>query len=175
MEQFEIKVKYVKEQRDGTYKRVTESYLLANCETFTEAETLADKVIFNDAKGETLVVSISRRNYQYVLHDEKAEDWYKCTSALTTINPDTDKETVVKNTYLVQADSVEHANERLLEFMGDNLEEMDNLDISGVVRVKIDGVIEDKIADYESEDEEEEEMEMEMETDMVKEKEKQKK
>ena len=164
MTQFETKVKYTKEQSDNTFKRVTETYLLANCESFTEAETLMDKVVFANVKGETTVESITKRKYQYVLHDEKAEDWYKCTTTLTTTDPDTDKETAVKNTYLVQASSVDHAHERLEEFMGDSVQDMDDLDISGVTRVKITQVLEHKVTEFEVEEEPEVDVEKEVET-----------
>ena len=161
MEQFEIKVKFHKKQADESYKKVSETHLLANCESFTEAELLANKVIFKDAAGEKEINAITKRKYQYVLHDEKAEDWYKCTTALTTTNPDTEKETVVKNNYLVQADTVDHASERLQDFMGNTIEDMDDLDISGVTRVNMTSVIEDKVTEHE--------MEMEMDEEKVEE------
>lgn len=143
MQQFEVKVKYPKDM-DGTFKTVTESYLLSNCESFTEAETIANTIIFDGVKGETSVESIKRTKYQYILRNKKKEGWYKCQSSLTEVDEDTDRVTSVKNVYLVQADSVDDASKLLKDFIGDALE---GLDVSGIIRVGISGVLEDRVVE----------------------------
>jgi Domain of unknown function (DUF4494) len=150
MLQFEIKVKYPKEV-SGSYKKVTESYLLANCESFTEAEALAGAVIFDKVKGETSVESISKKKYQYIIHNKKSGEWFKCTTALSTTDTDNDKVTTVKNDYLVKALDIDDASAILQEFIGDS---MGDLDISTISRTKIYEVLEDKIVDIDVDEEE---------------------
>ena len=151
MLQYEIKVKYPKEV-GRSYKKVTEVYLLSNCESFTEAEALANVVIFDKIKGETSVESISKKKYQYILQSKKSGEWFKVTTALTTTDPDNDKITTVKNDYLVHALDVDDASSILQEFIGDS---MGDLDISAISRTKIYDVLEDRVLDIDVNAEEE--------------------
>lgn len=142
MNQFEAKVKYYKEE-NGEFNKVTEVFLFANAKSFSETETLIKAVIFGENSGETSIESISRRKYQYTIHDGSNNSWYKCQTKLVQVDPDTEKETVVKNTYLVQAESLEGAGARLKDFIGDDI--FGELDIFGIVRTPILDVVEDSI------------------------------
>lgn len=143
MEQFEVKIKCEREV-NGHFKKKTESYLLSNCESFTEAETIINAIVFKDIKGPKSVEAISKRKYEYVLHEKTDGDWYKCKTALEIENPDTDKVSVIKNDYLVQAVSVEDASEKLLDFFS---EDMVEVDISGITRTSILKVLEDRVSE----------------------------
>ncbi len=152
MNQFEVKVKYHKEV-NGDFKRITEVHLFANARSFSEAETLVKALIFGDNSGESSVESISRRKYEYTLHDGSDNAWYKCQTKLVQEDEDTGKITTIKNTYLVQADSVEGAGSRLKEFVGDDI--YGELDIHGITRTPIIDVVEDSVEELSEEVEKE--------------------
>ncbi len=59
MSWFEVKVKYTKQLENGSFKRVTEPYLLAAI-TFTDAESRIYEELGNIIRGEFHVTSINR-------------------------------------------------------------------------------------------------------------------
>lgn len=146
MNQFEAKVKYF-DNVDGDVKKVTGVFLFTNAKSFSDTETLIKATIFKDVQGETSVESIARKKYQYTIHDGSDNSWYKCQTKLEYEDPDSAKQTTVKNTYLVQADDLEAAGARLKEFIGDDI--LGELDIHGIVRTPIEDVIEDSIEELE--------------------------
>lgn len=143
MNQFEVSVKYTKELPNSTLKRVSEKYLLAKAESFTEAEAVAHASILNEIRGETSVESIKKAAFQEIIYAPNNEgDWFKCSTTYKSVNPDTDKESVIKNTYLVQADNIDGANEVMKKFMG---EMKDEFEIPSISKTTILGVIEDRV------------------------------
>lgn len=141
--QFEVKVKYTKELPNATLKKVAEVYLLTEPVSFTDAETITTATILADIRGESVIESIKRSAFQDILHSDTGEGaWWKCTTTYTLINPDSDKETTIKNNYLVQADNVEKANATMRDFMGGMREQFE---IPSIVKTQIISVIEDKV------------------------------
>lgn len=117
---FTVKVKYTKQLEDGTFKRVTEPYLLAAM-TFTDAEARIYKESGDLIRGEFLVTDISRTDIHDLYHYEDADVWYKC---IITYEAGGDggeegaKAKKVSQTFLVTAHSVKDAYERLKESLG---------------------------------------------------------
>lgn len=143
MNQFEVKVKYTKELPNATLKRVTENYLLAKCESFTDAEAIATHSILGEIRGETSIEAIKKVAYQEIMHGIDNEgDWYRCSTTYTSENADTGKDTVIKNVYLVQAVNIDKASEIMKTYMGGM---MSNFEIPSIVKTTILGVVEDKV------------------------------
>lgn len=143
MNQFEVKVKYTKELPNATLKRVTENYLLAKCESFTDAEAIATHSILGEIRGETSIEAIKKVAYQEIMHAPANEgDWFKCSTTYTSENPDTGKDTVIKNVYLVQARNIDDASDIMKGYMGGMREQFE---IPSIQKTSILGVVEDKV------------------------------
>lgn len=118
---FTVKVKYTKQLDDGTFKRVSEPYLLAAM-TFTDAEARIYEELGALIRGEFIVTGISRTDVHDIFHYEDSETWYKCK-----INFESEgdgggdegrKAKKVSQNFLVSAHSVKDAYERLRESLG---------------------------------------------------------
>ena len=73
---FTVKVKYTKQLDNGTFKRVSEPYLLAAM-TFTDAEARIYEELGSIIKGEFNVVGITRTEIHDIFAYDDADVWYK--------------------------------------------------------------------------------------------------
>lgn len=114
---FTVKVKYTRQLEDGTFKRVSEPYLVAAM-TFTDAEARIYEELGSIIRGEFMVTHITRTDVHDIFHYEDADTWYKC---IITYEAGGDggeegaKAKKVSQTFLVSANSVKEANGRLNE------------------------------------------------------------
>jgi hypothetical protein len=111
---FTVKVKYTKQLEDGSFKRVTEPYLLASM-SFTDAEARIYEELGAIIRGEFNVVGISRTEIHDIFHYEDCFVWYKCKVTYESQTEDGDKKKKVSQNFLVSADSVKDAFEKLKE------------------------------------------------------------
>jgi hypothetical protein len=115
---FTVKVKYTKQLENGTFKRVSEPYLLASM-TFTDAETRIYEELGAIIRGEFNVVGISRTEIHDIFHYEECDVWYKCKITFDSESSDgeggTEKKKKVAQNFLVSANSVKDAYEKLKE------------------------------------------------------------
>ena len=111
---FTVKVKYTKQLENGTFKRVSEPYLMASM-TFTDAEARVYEELGSIIRGEFNVVSISRTEIHDIFHYEDADVWYKCKVSYETADAEGEKTKKVSQNFLVSAHSVKDAYERLKE------------------------------------------------------------
>jgi hypothetical protein len=111
---FTVKVKYTKQLEDGTLKRVTEPYLLA-ANSFTDAEARIYDELGESIRGEFNVVGISRTEIHDIFHYEDADVWYKVKLTYETTDPDASKQKKVSQNFLVSANSVKEAYDRIKE------------------------------------------------------------
>ena len=119
---FTVKVKYTKPLDDGTFKRVSEPYLLAAM-TFTDAEARIYEELGSIIRGEFTVTNIARTEYHDIFYYEDADLWYKCKITYQSegdgleiesdLNPKKVKK--VSQNFLVTATSVKEAFERIQE------------------------------------------------------------
>jgi len=126
---FEVKVKYIKQQENGTFKRVTEPYLLAAM-TFTDAEARIYEELGNIIRGEFHVTSIKPVNFHDIFHYEDAEVWYKVKISFQDVNVDTEKSKKTTNLFLVTANSVKEAYERTQESLSTMMIDFEVLNIA---------------------------------------------
>ena len=115
---FTVKVKYTKQLENGTFKRVSEPYLLCAM-TFTDAETRIYEELGTIIRGEFNVVGISRTEIHDIFHYEECDTWYKCKITFESEGGgdevNVEKKKKVAQNFLVTANSVKDAFEKLKE------------------------------------------------------------
>jgi hypothetical protein len=111
---FTVKVKYTKQLENGSFKRVTEPYLLAAM-TFTDAEARIYEELGQIIRGEFNVVGIMRTEIHDIFFYEDADIWYKIKLAYESLDADSEKTKKVTQNFLVTAHSVKEAYDRISE------------------------------------------------------------
>ncbi len=111
---FTVKVKYTKQLDNGALKRVSEPYLLAAM-TFTDAEARIYEELGAVIRGEFNVTGITRTEIHDIFAYEDSGVWYKCKATYENVDADTEKSKKVSQNFLVEANSVKDAYERLKE------------------------------------------------------------
>lgn len=117
---FTVKVKYTKQLEDGTFKRVSEPYLVAAM-TFTDAEARIYEELGSLIRGEFVVTGITRTDFHDIFHYEDADVWYKCKITYEAGGDGGEegaKAKKVSQNFIVTAHSVKDAYERLKESLG---------------------------------------------------------
>ncbi|MFD1552854.1 hypothetical protein DNU06_08180 [Putridiphycobacter roseus] len=109
-----VKVKYTKEFQDGTLKRVTEPYLVSAI-SFTDAEARIYQEVGEFIRGEFMVTSIAKTDFNDIFQYDDAEVWYKAKVSYVSEDADSGKEKKVNTNYLVSAGNVKEAYERIEE------------------------------------------------------------
>ena len=111
---FTVKVKYTKQNDDGTFKRVTEAYLVASI-SFTDAEARIYEELSSIIKGEFIVVSITRTELHDIFAFDDSDVWYKAKITYQSESLDDEKSKKVTRNFLVSAHSVKDAYDRIKE------------------------------------------------------------
>lgn len=111
---FTVKVKYTKQMDNGALKRVSEPYLLAAM-TFTDAEARIYEELGALIRGEFTVVGITRTEVHDIFAYDDADVWYKCKVTYESVDADGEKAKKVTQNFLVSANSVKEAYERIKE------------------------------------------------------------
>ena len=125
---FTVKVKYTAQQENGTFKRVTEPYLLAAM-TFGDAENRIYKELGEIIRGEFQVVAITRTELHDVFSTPEADTWYDAKIVFEGSAEDGGKSKKVRQTFLVAAASVKEGNDNLKEHLSSM---MVDFEITGV-------------------------------------------
>jgi hypothetical protein len=111
---FTVKVKYTKQLENGTFKRVSEPYLLAAM-TFTDAEARIYEELGSSIRGEFQVTGIARTDLHDIFQYDDAEQWFKCKVTYDRIDDDGEKAKTISQNFLVSAAHVKEAYERIEE------------------------------------------------------------
>ncbi len=112
---FESKVKYVKVSQSGTEQMVTENFLL-DAVSYTDAETRIIRQMQQTIRGgEFQIIDIKKSRIAEVFQYEAGEWWYKATINLVTVDEEAGKEKKLRTYYLVMADDIKEALDRLEE------------------------------------------------------------
>ena len=102
---FKVKVKYTKQLESGSFKRVSEPYLLSAM-TFTDAEARIYEELGSFIRGEFSVMGITREDIQDIFQYDDADTWFKCKISYDNIDDDGDKKRTVTQNFLVSAKTV---------------------------------------------------------------------
>ncbi len=111
---FESKVKYAKVTESGKEQTVTENFLL-NAVSFTDAETRMIRQMQQMTKGDFSVTDIKKSRIGEVFPYDTGEWWFKATINLVTVDEEAGKEKKMRTYYLIMADDIKEALERLDE------------------------------------------------------------
>lgn len=111
---FTVKVRYTKQLDNGTFKRVTEAYLVASI-SFTDAEARIYEELGTIISGEFIVVSITRTELHDIFALDDSDVWYKAKITYQSESLDDEKSKKVTRTFLVSAHSVKDAYDRIKE------------------------------------------------------------
>ncbi len=111
---FTVKVKYTKELENGTFKRVSEPYLVAAM-TFTDAEARIYEELGSIIRGEFIVSGIARTELHDIFAYDDADVWYKAKVTYESASADDEKSKKVAQNFLVSAHSVKDAYDRIRE------------------------------------------------------------
>jgi len=111
---FTVKVKYTKELDNGTFKRVSEPYLVAAM-TFTDAEARIYEELGSVIRGEFIVTGISRTELHDIFLYDDADVWYKVKVTYDSEAGEEEKKKKVNQNFLVSAHSVKDAYDRIRE------------------------------------------------------------
>lgn len=109
-----VKVKYTRQNDDGSLKRISEPYLLAAM-TFTDAEARIYEELGQIIRGEFNVVGIARTEIHDIFGYDDTGVWYTCKAKYESMDADTEKSKKITQKFLVEASSVKQATERLTE------------------------------------------------------------
>jgi hypothetical protein len=109
---FECKMAYVKIDDDGRERKVSEVYLL-DAVSYTDAEARIVQQIQTMVRGEFVVKKITPSNIIEVFPHESGEWWYKAKIAIVTIDENAGKEKKINQYFLVAADDIKQALQRL--------------------------------------------------------------
>lgn len=111
---FTVTVKYTKQLENGTFKRVTEPYLLAAM-TFTDAEARIYEELGDKIRGEFIVQSINRTEVHDIFLTEGEDKWFKCKVQYEKMNDSTERGKKISLNMLITAESVKQANDQLTD------------------------------------------------------------
>jgi hypothetical protein len=111
---FTVKVKYTKQLENGTFKRVSEPYLLAAM-TFTDAEARIYEELGSSIRGEFQVTGIARTDLHDIFQYDDSEQWFKCKVTYDRMDEDGEKAKTISQNFLVSAAHVKEAYERIEE------------------------------------------------------------
>lgn len=125
---FKVKVKYTKQQENGSFKRVTEPYILAAM-TFTDAEARIYEELGDVIRGEFTVVSIERFDIHDIFGYEDRDVWYQSKIKFKS-SIDEEKAKSITQTFILTAGSVKEATERTIESLASM---MVDFEVTGVI------------------------------------------
>ena len=111
---FTVKVKYTKELDNGTFKRVSEPYLVAAM-TFTDAEARIYEELGSIIRGEFIVTGISRTELHDIFLYDDSDVWYRAKVTYDSEAGEEEKKKKVNQNFLVSAHSVKDAYDRIRE------------------------------------------------------------
>jgi hypothetical protein len=111
---FTVKVRYTKQLENGSFKRVTEPYVLTAM-SFTDAEARIYEELGSIIRGEFVVVSITRTELQDIFVLEGSDVFYKVTTSFDSVDEETERSKKQKMSFLITADSVKDATEKIRE------------------------------------------------------------
>ena len=111
---FTVKVKYTKQMENGTFKRVSEPYLLASM-TFTDAEKRIYEELGSVIRGEFLVNAITRTDIHDIFQYDESDVWFLAKIKYDSVIEEGDKKKTITQKFLVSAETVKEANDRIVE------------------------------------------------------------
>jgi len=113
---FIVKVKYTRQLDNGTFKRVSEPYLVAGF-SFTDAEASIYENLGAVIRGEFTVTDIKRVEYHDIFDETggTADKYFVAKISYESVDMDSDKAKRVTQSFLVGATTIEQATDVIKE------------------------------------------------------------
>lgn len=113
---FIVKVKYTRQLDNGTFKRVSEPYLVAGF-SFTDAEASIYENLGTVIRGEFTVTDIKRVEYHDIFDETggTADKYFVAKISYESVDMDSDKAKRVTQSFLVGATTIEQATDVIKE------------------------------------------------------------
>ena len=109
---FTVKIKYLKQSPDdGSITSKSEAYML-NALSFTEAEARLQGIL-EEYIPEYNSLACAKTNIQDVIIDEAYENFFKVKVSYVSADPDSGKEKKINENYIIQADGLKEAYEKM--------------------------------------------------------------
>ena len=109
---FTVKIKYLKQNpEDGSIQSKSEAYML-NALSFTEAEARLQGIL-EEYIPEYNLIACAKTNIQDVIIDEAFDNFYKVKVSYISADPDSGKEKKISENYVIQADGLKDAYEKM--------------------------------------------------------------
>jgi len=99
---------------NGNFKRVSEPYLLASM-TFTDAEKRIYEELGSVIRGEFLVNAITRTDIHDIFQYDESDVWFLAKIKYDSVIEEGDKKKTITQKFLVSAETVKEANDRIVE------------------------------------------------------------
>lgn len=115
--QFICKVRYTKSLDNGTFKRVSESFLV-HAFTFGAAEEEIYTHLGSVIKGEFIVEAITRVQFSDIFESEEFGDYFEVKVKHTSTDDDTGKDKKTVYTYLTSAKDAKQAYDTVMDQVG---------------------------------------------------------
>ena len=116
MKLFECGIRYDKMMENGMQKKVTELYIV-DALTFGEAESRVIEEMSYYVDGKMEVVSEKITKYSELVETDGADKWYKAKVNIITMDENSGADKKQAMFYLIRASDIDHARQRLNEFM----------------------------------------------------------
>ena len=108
---FTVKIKYLKQLDNGSITSKSEAYMLQSL-SFTEAEARLQGIL-EEYISEYNLLTVAKTNIQDVIIDEAQEFFYKIKVSYISADPDSGKEKKINENYMIQADGLKEAYEKM--------------------------------------------------------------
>lgn len=132
---FTVKVKYTKQMDNGTFKRVSELYLLSAI-TFTDAEARIYEELGTTIRGEFQVIAIQRVDFNDVFLGSNGDIFEFYQIKISYQDTTDEKSKLITQKYLINATSIENATESIIKELS-----------TMMIDYKIESVIKSNIVD----------------------------
>lgn len=125
---YEANTKVTRINERGEEKQVIERYVIANCETFSEAEERAAKTYaYDNTDGE--VVAIKRSNLYEIVNENANKEKYFRAKLGSIFVDDNGKEKMTYYHVLLSADNMDEAQKIMREYMNQGMSDFILLEV----------------------------------------------
>ncbi len=122
-------VRYTRQDEQGNLKRITEFFIVPAI-SFTDVEAKLTEEMSSRTKGEFLVKSVKRTNYQYVLtNDEDGGTFYDVVVSYKT-EEDSGKFKKIKINFLIETSDIDKVHGIVKEVLNDTISEFEVIKVS---------------------------------------------
>lgn len=133
---FTVKVRYTKQLENGTFKRVTEPYLV-NAFSFTDAEARIYQELGEIIRGEFDVTSIAKTEVHDIFSYDDSLKWWKCRITYVASEHNSEKAKKVSQLFFVTAETAKEAYERILESLSSLMVEFEVPEVKSLPLVDV--------------------------------------